>query len=289
MVNFDATTHTFTNEEGKKLISITTLLAKHNLAPSYENISTDFLKKYSDRGTLIHEEISNYIKTGEVGFSKELQDFIDYTDKNEITFVDSEFMLYNDHIAGICDFLYKDKEGKLHRVDFKTTSTKHNDSVSWQLSLYDYLDTRKADYFEVWYFQNNELEVVSLRPKEIKEIEKLIEDDKLGITYTPTLEISLQTQHEIEKLQIYIDNLKALQDDANKKLDELKSMLVEKMETHNIKKITTDYFTITYVEPSIKKTIDSKRLKKELPQVYEEYTNTTQSKGYVKIKIKEKE
>ena len=289
MVNFDATTHTFTNENGEKLISITTLLAKHNLAPSYENISTDFLKKYSDRGTLIHEEISNYIKTGEVGFSKELQDFIDYTDKNEITFVDSEFMLYNDHIAGICDFLYKDKEGKLHRVDFKTTSTKHNDSVSWQLSLYDYLDTRKADYFEVWYFQNNELEVVSLRPKEIKEIEKLIEDDKLGITYTPTLEISLQTQHEIEKLQIYIDNLKALQDDANKKLDELKSMLVEKMETHNIKKITTDYFTITYVEPSIKKTIDSKRLKKELPQVYEEYTNTTQSKGYVKIKIKEKE
>ena len=283
-LQFDSTTHTYTNDDGKELISITTLLAKHHLAPDYSNVVN--IETYATRGTLIHEELHNYITKGEIGFTQECQDFAKYCEENNIEFIDSEFMLYNDHIAGTCDFLYKNKEGELCRADFKTTATKHTDSVSWQLSLYDYLDTRKAKHLYLWHFGKEGLEVVEVRPKEIVEIEKLIEDDKKGEIYTPTLALSLQSQQEILALQQTLQELEDTKKQISAKLEDFKAKLLEEMETHNIKKIDTSYFSITYVAPASVIRIDTTRLKKEQPEIYKTYSKEATNKAYVKITLK---
>ena len=282
-LQFDNATHTYTND-GKELISITTLLAKHHLAPDYSNVVN--IETYATRGTLIHEELHNYITKGEIGFTKECDEFATYCKDNGIEFVDSEFMLYNDHIAGTCDFLYLNNKGELCRADFKTTTTKHIDSVSWQLSLYDYLDTRKAQHLYLWHFGNEGLEVVEVRPKETTEIEKLIEDDKKGETYNPTLALSLQSQQEILALQQTLQELEDTKKQISAKLEDFKAQLLEEMETHNIKKVDTSYFSITYVAPANTTRIDTTRLKKEQPEIYKTYSKEATNKAYVKITLK---
>ena len=193
---FDTKTHTYIdNETSKVLISCTELLKKHNLAPKYDSVDSEILRLASERGTLIHKEIEDYIKKGERGFTKELGNFIKEIQYQEIEILESEQLLHNDIVAGTCDFLYKDKDNKVHRADFKTTSTIHKDYVAWQLSLYDHLDTTKANYFEVWHFdKDGYLTIKQLAPKPIKEIEKLLDAERKGEIYqSETMEFQLSS------------------------------------------------------------------------------------------------
>ena len=182
MTNFDAATHTYTND-GKKLISCTELLHKHHLAPDYSNVNKETLEKSATRGTLIHNEIHEYLTTNQGGFSLELNNFKKYFNSKKLTCLGTEEIVSNDIVAGTYDFLYQDNKGLIHRVDFKTTSNIQTDYVSWQLSIYDYLDTKyKADVIEVWHFDpsTSELKVKKLIRKLDKDIEKLMDCERNG-------------------------------------------------------------------------------------------------------------
>ena len=62
--------------------------------------------------------------------------------------------------------------------------------------------------------------------------------------------------------------------------------LQEAMDKYGIKKFENDILKVTYVEPSTRTTIDSKKLKEELPAIAEKYTKTTMVKGSVRIDVK---
>ncbi|MGF3114756.1 hypothetical protein ACQV2R_05180 [Facklamia sp. P12937] len=66
----------------------------------------------------------------------------------------------------------------------------------------------------------------------------------------------------------------------------LRADLVDIMEDYNVKKWENEYFNITYVEPTMRESIDSSRLKKELPDVAEKYKKTSYVKASVRVKIK---
>jgi predicted phage-related endonuclease len=79
--------------------------------------------------------------------------------------------------------------------------------------------------------------------------------------------------------------------DRQKKLLEVKDKAVrqelqEAMDKYGVKKFENDILKITYVEPTTRTTIDSARLKKELPAVAEKYTKISQVKGSVRIDVK---
>lgn len=79
--------------------------------------------------------------------------------------------------------------------------------------------------------------------------------------------------------------------DAQKKLLETEDKLLRQelqkvMDEFGIKKFENDILKVTYIEPSTRTTIDSARLKKELPAVAEKYTKTSQVKGSVRIEVK---
>ena len=79
--------------------------------------------------------------------------------------------------------------------------------------------------------------------------------------------------------------------DRQKKLLEaqdktLRQELQEAMDKYGIKKFENDILKITYVEPTTRSTIDSARLKKELPAVAEKYSKISQVKGSVRIEVK---
>ena len=104
-----------------------------------------------DLGTLIHAWIETYIKAKITG--AELPDspinpiiqtavlkFLQWERSNEIKFIASEKKVYSlkHNVAGICDFLYVNKEGKLCMGDIKTSKGIYK-TFGIQLAAYKYM------------------------------------------------------------------------------------------------------------------------------------------------------
>ncbi|GEM_PF-1574930 len=77
---------------------------------------------------------------------------------------------------------------------------------------------------------------------------------------------------------------------AYKKMDEerdkLKADLLAAMEKHNINKWENDFMTVSYTAPTTRTSVDSAKLKKELPDVFEKYSKTSNVKSSVRFKLK---
>lgn len=68
--------------------------------------------------------------------------------------------------------------------------------------------------------------------------------------------------------------------------DALKKEILEEMAEKGIIKIETDDMTITYVAPTDRESFDSKRLRIERPDLYDEYVNISPVKASVRVKLK---
>lgn len=66
----------------------------------------------------------------------------------------------------------------------------------------------------------------------------------------------------------------------------LKADLLKAMETHGVKKWDNEVMTVTYTGATTRTSIDSAKLKKELPDVAEKYTKTSNVKSSIRIKLK---
>lgn len=295
---FDPETHTY-YLNGKPLISVTQLLRKHGLAPDYSGIDEETLNRAAERGTLIHKEIEDYVTKGEVGFTPELVSFIKEFEKTGYDFAASEIAVHNDVCAGTIDLFIASNppEGRYTFIDFKTTSSLHIESVSWQLSLYAYL-YRLSDerYFSVdtklqaWHFQSDgSLKVVDIPMQPIDEIERLLECERTGKTYTRNLDgiVTDAQVAEIEYAESIIAEAERQKKDAEARLAEIKAALQAEMEKRGIKSFETDRLKLTYILPGERTTIDSARLKKELPDIAEQYSKTTKTAASLRITFKE--
>lgn len=300
MINFDEATHTYTLD-GKKLISVTQLMQKHGLAPSYDNVDPSVLQAKAVRGSLIHKEIEDFNKRGEVGFTPELTNFIEYIKTNKVEVLDSELMLYNDIVAGTCDLVLI-VNNKPVIADIKTTYTLHKEAVSWQLSIYAYLywhshenkEIANLDYNtmngQAYHFdKDGNLNVVDIPLKPYESIVDLMLCEQNGILYKPHDLLANETANleklaEIEALIAYHEQQKK---EAEAQAQEMRQALLKAMESNNVFNYETDKLKVTYVAPQTRTTIDSARLKKEQPAIAEEYAKTTQVKASLRITLKE--
>ena len=295
MLEFNEENHEY-KLDGKKLISVTQLMKKHGLIPNYDKVPKEMLQAKAERGTLIHEEIEAWIKQSEIGFTKETENFIQYTLSNNIEIKASELQLHNDIVAGTCDLILNDK-GQNVIADIKTTYQLHKDSVSWQLSIYLYLYL-EWDYDEWWdsykgqafhFNKDGELNVVDIPLKPYTEIARLMTCERKGEIFTQTpevLNVDLQEVIELENLIKYCENQKKNAEERSKKL---KEVILKEMEDRNLQLIEKDGIKITYVSPTTRKTIDSTALKKDYPEIAEKYTKETQIKATLRISWEDKE
>lgn len=288
MIEFDAKNHRYFNN-GKELISVTQLMRKHGLAPDYSAVRSDVLQAKAERGTLIHKEIEDYIKNGVLGFTTECAAFVDYIEKNEIGVGASEYKVYNDICAGTVDLFLLTEVNTFTIADIKTTATLHKDAVSWQLSIYNALDGWRADNAQAFHFNaDGELNVVDIPLKPKAEVERLFECERAGVLYTQELTTIDDGQlAALAELERYIAAAEATKKAAEQQRDELKAKIMAAMEQNGIKTFETNKIRLTYVAPSTRATIDTARLKKELPEIAEQYAKTSETKASLKITIKE--
>ena len=200
-------------EDGEKidLVSVTQLLKKHGILPDYSNVDEHVLQAKAERGRVVHEELENYVKTGEIGFTGELEQFITQCALWQLKPQRSEFIVINDEIAGTVDVAGVVGENELPFIaDYKTTATLHKHAVAWQLSLYAYLDTENIyEKFYAIHFPDAETcKIIELQPIPIEKIEKLLECERNCELYQEeTLELSFQDSEKVVAIQTELKRL----------------------------------------------------------------------------------
>ena len=112
-IKFDENLHKYT-VDGKEVISVTQLLQKHKITPSYDAVDKELLRVASERGTLIHEEVEKWIKEGDNGFTEESEKICDYLFEraDEKSKIISEQMVANDIVAGFISACYTKNQKK---------------------------------------------------------------------------------------------------------------------------------------------------------------------------------
>lgn len=95
--------------------------------------------------------------------------------------------------------------------------------------------------------------------------------------------IAVLNQDTSRALANFERQIKELKD----KEDTLKQAILEEMEKANILKLDTPDLTITYVAPTTREALDSKSLRADMPEIYDEYVKISPVKSSIRIKVKE--
>ena len=290
-IKFDETLHKYT-VDGKEVISVTQLLQKHKITPSYDAVDKEMLRVASERGTLIHEEVENWIENNETGFTEEAERICDYLNLTEDrdSQIISEQMVANDVVAGRFDLLFLDGKKRLVLADIKTGNSKHLFGWSWQLSLYKYLYEKmygkKIESLIVMWAKNDGMTVIPCEYVGDDKIENLLNAEREGRLISDVdLGVS---EEELEELEELMQDIKIKEDELNlmkEKVDKVKEALYGTMEKEGIKTVDRNKLKITYVAPSTRVSVDSKKLQKEEPEIYKKYVKTTTVAGSIKITL----
>lgn len=289
MLEFDVAKHEY-RLNGRPLISVTQLMKKHGLAPDYSGIDPAVLERAAERGTLVHKEIEDYNRHGIAGFTKEFADYADYIDACDMKVVASEQAVYNGICAGTVDLILENDSGEKIIADIKTTATLNVEAVSWQLSIYDALLGYECNYAAAFHFgKDGALKVVYVGFKPREEIERLFRCEKEGTIYQQADALDIITPQQvaaIETAEQIIAQAEAEKKAAEERIAEIKAALIAEMEKRALKTVETDRLKITYVLPQTRTMIDGARLKKERPEIAEEYSKTTQIGASVRLTLK---
>lgn len=98
-----------------------------------------------------------------------------------------------------------------------------------------------------------------------------LENGKYGLV-KDAVDTITTVENEIKKLKEMQDNYK--------------EQLLKVMEENDILKIEIPELTITRKAPTTRETLDSKALKADMPEIYDEYVKISDVKGSITIKVK---
>jgi len=283
-VFFEDITHTYTMG-GKYLIGVTALMKKHGLSADYANIPEHILETAASHGIAVHESIDHYCKTGEIT-SEEAQLF------KELCFnvIASEYLVSdNKMVASSIDLVFDD----FSIGDIKTTYVLHKKALMWQLSIYAYLFEKQNKGLKVpglfaIHIRGGHAKVVPIDRIPDEEVERLFECERNGELYTKNDAITVVAPYEeLAVVERAIVEIKQRAEEAEALRATLLERLYKDMTDNGVDKIENDLMVITRVAPTVKNYVDSKKLYKEYPSIYEEVKKESSVKGYVKIKLKD--
>lgn len=286
MVKFNKEKHEY-SDNGKVLISVTQLLEKHGLSTDFSNVDKDLLNAKAERGTMIHKEIEEWIQLRETGFTSELSDYIALTDQHNLVPSKAEVMVHNDIVAGTLDqWGYDINNNQFYIGDIKTGSVINYNEVRWQLSLYDYLlpeKTCKTPRKLYCFHLNDNSRVISVDPIPREEIERLLECERKGEIYKQEIVATEDRLAQLVQLKYDMDELELRKKEIERQMSEITDTVKDLMRDKGIKTFENDLVRITYVAPTTRESIDSKKLKAELPEIAAKYTKTSEVKDSVRI------
>lgn len=113
--------------------------------------------------------------------------------------------------------------------------------------------------------------------------EKCYDEALTGITFkVPVPGLPKETLPVLQQLQELEVQAKKIEEQQKA----LKEDLLVAMEKHGVEKWDNEVMTVTYVKPTTRTSIDSAKLKKEMPEIAEKYSKTSNVKSSIRIKLK---
>lgn len=282
--------------------STTQLLKKYGLSADYVGIPEAIMQKAAAKGKDVHKGLELYIGGDKsmAGLLNEVKLFQDYITQAgiDLTHAKSESMVYDIHyqVSGTIDFQYIDGNDYII-ADFKNTSTLHLDAVAWQLSIYNYLQT-KGDvlsyYFnklKVYHFTRGKLYVKDVYTVDYDTVKDLLEcnlNKQPVFNYTKNNNListsdSVVVSQILRELETYNTAVKKLNDELKVILERVKTDMVTKKD-YSVK---TPDFAITYVAPITRKSWNTTKIKSYLTtqgEDVEDYMNETTGADSIRIK-----
>ena len=309
VIDFNEETHTYSIDGDIASVSVTELLAKHHLSPSYDGVDKKLIKKAAEEGKKVHADLEKIFNEEEYELETEQgKNFQKWVAKNVQCGVAEQRLGFEYNgltIAGTADVMGFLKDGTLFVGDHKNTAQFNREYVSWQVSLYDYFarklegekvngkpfNWKGASKFYCFHYDkkdNGELTVYELEKVPDNEIERLIECEYKGETYTRReLVVAPELQVEFIKKQKAFARLEKQYKTAKEKMDKVREKLVNLFEEQGILQWKTDNMTVSYVAPTETHSVDSEKLKKELPLVFAKYQKISKRKATVRISVRE--
>ena len=279
---------------GKELFGVTSTLIKRAFPDKYKDVAPEVLAQAAEKGHRLHEliEYHDNFKTDAsehddpriASYDRLKREHGLITIANEYTVSDEE------RYASQIDIVMANLDGEVCLVDTKTTYNLDKLSTALQLSIYKRFferqnPTLKVAHIYVLWLPNKDTSIAELHELEVcsdEYINALIEVDKtnkpIETTYGNLPARLSEVEDEIIKIEHQMKTWKERQ-------DMLKKGLYDIMSEHNIKSYKGGKVLLTRVLPSTTETLDTKRLKEEMPEVYKQYVKTTNRSGSLKITI----
>ena len=290
-------------------ISVTQLLRKHGLAPSYNGVSAEVLNAKAERGTSIHKDLECLIKhpnytpmtTEGEAFKKYIDDFIDAATAEQLLAYKYKAMW----VAGTADVVgfFKKKDKGCFVADHKTTYSINKEYVSWQCSILDYMLRHLNEPINgkviKWkganellcfhYDKDGELTVIKLDRVPDEEIEALFEAEYTGQIYQrKELVVEDEIKGNLAQIRATLESINAQKKQLEQQEAKYKEIILQKMEEQGIKSFEDKEsgLKLTYVGQQERVMVDGAKLLKFYPEIYAECTKISKQKAYVKVSIK---
>lgn len=290
-INFNEETHTYTLGD-KVLTSVTTLLRLAGISPDYSCVNETLLRKSAERGSFIHKELEEYIKFNKEGLTDVPRQFQKWLNENDLIVIGSEVIVFDENFAGTIDLIVQNTKTHEYQVwDFKTTSTIHRNSVSWQTSIYALLwelqTGNKVSKVGAIHIKDNNFKPIELLRKTDEQVWELFEWKLFGNDKSFVQEnddnAELGELEEIEKeIAFYENRIKDLKELKNGMIQTLTQILdrdnVDSMENSKIK--------FTRVRGGTRKTFDATTFKKENKELYDKYLISKEYETSYRVTLK---
>lgn len=306
-VIFDNGAHTYTLN-GVRLSGVTAIV-KWMFPETYKDIPQSVLEKAAAHGTQVHTKCELYDSLGIGDDIPEVLDYIRLKEEQGLKTLASEYLVDDGaHISSSIDKVFDEDENGCYPLgDLKTTSKIHNDNVTLQLSIYAYLfelnnpGMKAGRLMCIWLpkKQYGDAAIIDLRRIPSEGCKEIIAGYLEHADPTPYREkwfASGNTSTAIEPIEEALPvHLKDAEDmiidieTTIKKLevkkDELRSRLYDLMVKHNVKKWQSDRLQLVRKLDGTRETLDSAKLKKNYPEVYQECKKISAVKGSLMIKV----
>ena len=224
----------------------------------------------------------------------------------------------NAKYASQIDIVWQDEDNNIWLVDTKTNNIESYpggrshwlEYLSWQLSIYAVLFERQNPHLNVkgllcnWLrHENHELITIERLPDDkvnnllmvdydvidgrivFDEMSASIAGYSLHTDQLPQRKEASTVELIAQDTINLIAQLKTQELEIKAKMETLNEKLREAMQANNVEKWQNDRFIVTLSKDSETTTLDTAKLKKEKPELYNQYSKITQLKGALKITL----
>ena len=280
---FDETSHSYLLDDERLLEGVTGLLKKHNLGGvDYSGISPEVLNNAAAIGTELHREIQSYL-SGESIFSTDLTDEVK---KLNLKFCEAEYPISDyDIVASAIDLVCEGSApDKAILIDIKATDKYHRRYLEWQLGGYKVMFEAMNPGIEVeglycLHLDKKKRKVKGFYPVEgvsEEEWNGLLDAERNGLIYidenaVPDASLVL----EEDELQTYVAQAAQIAD-LKTKIKEIEGAmkfcderLLAYMADNNLDEMAAPGGVFKRKKAYTRTTVDSARLQKLFPAVYE--------------------